>query len=143
MKERWVVVWLRFPSPSLVDTVRLSLSISKNGNATKVAGKFLTLRKLNALSRREKADKEDADESRQGLPSPSMPVPAFLRGVKKLTWAVGIVAVLLFVVGICLFSFSWLIEAEIESYVDSSLYKQIIVDAYVSSSFLLTREASR
>ena len=72
-----------------------------------------------------------------------MPVPAFLRGVKKLTWAVGIVAVLLFVVGICLFSFSWLIEAEIESYVDSSLYKQIIVDAYVSSSFLLTREVSR
>jgi len=137
------VVWFRFPSPSREISVRLSLSIS-NGNGTKVAGKFHHLLKLNSLSREERiVGREDADESRRGLPLSSMPVPAFLRGVKKLTWAVGIVAVLLFVVGICLFSFSWLIETEIESYVESSLYKQIIVDAYVSSSFLLTREVSR
>ena len=58
--------------------------------------------------------------------------PSFLHGISKITWCVTTLAVLLFVVGIALFGFSWLIEREIEVFVKDGIYQTVVVDAFVS-----------
>jgi hypothetical protein len=54
-----------------------------------------------------------------------------LRGVKKLTWCIGIVAILSLLVGAVFFGGSWLARYEITKAVDQGIYDAIIVDSTV------------
>eukprot|EP01087_Luapelamoeba_hula_P015061 TRINITY_DN4467_c1_g1_i1.p1 TRINITY_DN4467_c1_g1~~TRINITY_DN4467_c1_g1_i1.p1 ORF type:complete len:777 (+),score=97.03 TRINITY_DN4467_c1_g1_i1:148-2478(+) len=61
--------------------------------------------------------------------------PAFLRGVSKWTMCLFILAALLFVIGVCLFCFSWLVRYEIEKVVQDGIYDTIIVDSKDASGY--------
>jgi len=64
-----------------------------------------------------------------------MKCPSFLHGVGKITYCVGILAILLFVVGAVLFGCAWLIEDEIKMVVNDGIYANVIVDAFDANGY--------